>query len=51
MCSGSGQASGCVSVSDPTVQANLRAEQDKLNDDLKVFKFYPIVRLTFGVKF
>lgn len=36
---------------DPTVQANVQAEQTKLNNSLSPFKFYPIVALTFSYKF
>jgi hypothetical protein len=45
---------GCASIaSNPTVQANVLAEQNKINSNkgMQLFKFYPIVRLTFGVKF
>jgi hypothetical protein len=38
-------------ASSPTVQANVQAEQTKLNNDLAPFKYYPVVRLTFGYKF
>ena len=51
VCGGNSLGSGCISASDPTVQANIRAEQDKLNKDLLVFKFYPIFRVTLGYKF
>ena len=43
---------GCVNAAtDPTVQANVRAQQDKLNHNLRYFKFYPIVSLGFGYRF
>jgi hypothetical protein len=43
---------GCATVaSQPAVQANIVAEQSKINSDLKPFQFYPIVRISFGVKF
>jgi hypothetical protein len=42
----------CRSVtSDPTVQSNLRSEEDNLNDNLSWFKFYPVIALGFGYKF
>jgi hypothetical protein len=37
--------------SDPTVLANLQAEQDKLNKDISPFKFYPLISIGFGYKF
>jgi len=45
---------GCSSIAtNPTVQANVLAEQNKINNNkaMQLFKFYPIVRLTFGYKF
>jgi hypothetical protein len=43
---------GCATIaSQPTVMANILAEQNKVNDQLKPFQFYPIIRLTFGYKF
>jgi hypothetical protein len=43
---------GCAPISvQPTVQANILAEQNKVNNDLAPFKFYPVLRLTFGYKF
>jgi hypothetical protein len=43
---------GCAPVSSqPSVEANVLAEQNKINNDLAPFKFYPIVRLSFGYKF
>jgi hypothetical protein len=45
-------AVGCATIaSNPAVQANIQAEQNKLNSDLAPFKYYPIVRLSFGYKF
>lgn len=42
----------CAPISQqPTVQANILAEQNKINNDLAPFKFYPVLRLTFGYKF
>jgi hypothetical protein len=45
-------AVGCATIaSNPAVQANIQAEQNKINSDLAPFKYYPIVRLSFGYKF
>jgi hypothetical protein len=41
----------CVSTSDPTVQANIAAEQAKINHDLSPLKYYPILSTGFGIKF
>jgi hypothetical protein len=39
---------GCVNAAtDPTVQANVLAEQNQINDDLNLLKYYPI--LSFGI--
>ena len=47
-----GPGSQCVNIaSNPTVQASILAEQTKINSSLSVFKYYPVVRLTFGYKF
>ena len=44
--------SGCAPISaQPSVQANILAEQTKINKDLKPFNFYPILRISFGYKF
>jgi len=44
------QGQGCVNVAtDPTVQANLKAQVDKYRNDLDPFRFYPIV--SFGVAY
>ena len=43
---------GCAPISQqPSVQANIVAEQSKINKDLKPFNFYPIFRINFGYKF
>ncbi len=43
---------GCAPISaQPSVQANIAAEQAKINKDLKPFNFYPILRISFGYKF
>ena len=41
----------CRSVADPTVQQNVVAEQNKINNDIRAFKVYPIISLGFGYKF
>ncbi len=42
----------CRSVaSDPTVQANILAEQTKINNNLSLYKFYPVISVGFGYKF
>jgi hypothetical protein len=40
---------GCGSVNDPSIQANVVAETNKINEDLKRFQFYPII--TSGVAY
>jgi hypothetical protein len=48
-CLSSGQA--CQSIaSNPTIQNNIESEQNTINSSLSVFKYYPIIRLTFGFK-
>ena len=42
----------CVnSSSDATFQSNVTAEQSKINKNLEIFKFYPIISLGFGFNF
>jgi len=42
----------CVNAAtDPGVQANVQAEQAKLNHDLRLFKFYPLISIGFGYSF
>jgi hypothetical protein len=42
----------CRSVqTDPTFQANVQAEKDKLNRDMTAFKFYPVISVGFGFNF
>lgn len=44
--------SGCAPIAtSPTVQANILGEQHKIDNDLTVFKYYPVLRLNFGYKF
>jgi len=38
-------------ASDPTVQANILSEQNKLNNSMRFFKAYPIISVGFGYKF
>lgn len=43
---------GCAPISaNPSVQANITAEQGKINNTLKPFEFYPVLRVSFGYKF
>jgi hypothetical protein len=37
--------------SDPTIEANVLSEQNKLNQDMSAFKFYPLISIGFGYKF
>jgi hypothetical protein len=48
-----GPTSGCLPISgDPLVQANLQAEQTRLNHDTGSYlKYWPVIRLGFGYKF
>lgn len=42
----------CVNAAtDPTVQANVAAEQNKLNNKLSPFKYYPVISFGFGYRF
>jgi hypothetical protein len=42
----------CVNAAtDPTVQANVLAEQTKLNNKLSPFKYYPVISTGFGYRF
>ena len=43
---------GCGSVqTDPTIKANVLAEQNKLNDDISPLRFYPIASIGIGYRF
>ncbi len=43
---------GCLNAAtDPTIQANLQAEQIKLNNELNPFRYYPVAALGFSYKF
>ena len=41
----------CLSAADPIVQANVLDEQNKINNDLDPFRYYPIAAFTFSYKF
>ena len=42
----------CVNAAtDPTVQANVIAEQTKINNKLSPFKYYPVISFGFGYRF
>ena len=42
----------CVNAAtDPTIQANVLAEQTKINNKLSPFKYYPIISFGFGYRF
>jgi hypothetical protein len=41
----------CQSVNTPSIQANVTAEQSKVQSDLKPFKYYPEASIMFGWKF
>jgi hypothetical protein len=44
--------SSCQSIgSSPTLQSLIQSEQNKINDSLGPFKYYPVVSLGFGYKF
>lgn len=38
-------------ASDPTVQANIRAQQAEINDTLSPFKYYPVISIGFSYRF
>ncbi len=50
VCSPSGANCRAIS-SDPTVQANIQSEVNKLNHDASPYKVYPIISIGFGYKF
>ena len=45
------QGLNCQSASSSSVQKDVIAEQNKLNNDIKAFKVYPIISVGFGYKF
>ena len=38
-------------ATDPTIQSNVAAQQQKINDDISNFKYYPILQFSIGYKF
>ena len=50
VCSGPGFAT-CVATTDPTVQANIVAEQSKIQKDINPYRFFPVISLGFGFNF
>ncbi len=41
----------CQPASNPAIQQNIVAEQNKLSNDVRAFKMYPIISVGFGYKF
>jgi hypothetical protein len=41
----------CTSTSDPTVQANVLAQQQKIRNDVNPYRFFPVVSLGVGFNF
>jgi hypothetical protein len=41
----------CKSTSDPTVQANVLAQQKKIRNDINPYRFFPVVSIGFGFNF
>jgi hypothetical protein len=41
----------CTSTSDPTVQANVLAQQQKIKNDINPYRFFPVVSIGFGFNF
>src|ERR1700721_2704028 len=42
----------CLAInSDPSIQANIQAERDKLNSDMSSFQFYLVISIGFGFNF
>ncbi len=41
----------CISVNDPTVQANVQAQQQKIRNDINPYRFFPVVSLGVGFNF
>jgi hypothetical protein len=45
-------ATNCRAISsDPTVQSNIRLQQDKINQKLNAFQYYPVISVGFAYKF
>ncbi len=38
-------------ATDPTVQSNIQAQQDKINKDVEIVKYYPVISAGFGFRF
>ena len=38
-------------ATDPTIQSNIQAQQKKINDDVKILQFYPVVSFGLGYRF
>ena len=49
-CASPGKTCGAIS-GNSVVQASVQSEQNKINSDLSIYKYYPVVRLSFGYKF
>jgi len=43
--------SNCVPTSDPTVQANIQAQQTKIQNDINPYRFFPVISLGVGFNF
>jgi len=41
----------CVPTSDPTVQANVLAQQQKIKNDINPYRFFPVISIGFGFNF
>jgi len=41
----------CISASDPTVQANVVAQQQKIRNDINPYRFFPVISLGVGFNF
>ena len=50
MCQGT-PGENCVPASSTSVQTNIQGEQNKINNSVNAFKYYPIVSLGFGYTF
>ncbi|HTW58021.1 MAG TPA: hypothetical protein VMD99_07825 [Terriglobales bacterium] len=48
-CNPNGENCSAIATS-PSIQANVQAEQNKINKDVSAFKFYPVISIGFGVK-
>jgi len=41
----------CQNVATPAIQSNITAQEQKINDDISSFKYYPILQFSIGYKF